>query len=199
MAVVGQSVALYDLTTYTFGQKTERHEKDKSVQARLQRWEDDYHKEGMRCTVEGVLLVHQHNHPHILLLQVGNSFFKLPGGKLRPGEGAEDGLKRKLTSKLAPEYEGYTPDWQPGELLCSWWRPHFDQTVYPYVPPHITSPKECRQVFLVPLPDKCYFAVPKNLKLLAVPLFDLYENAQRYGPVIAGLPQLLSRFNFNYM
>lgn len=88
---------------------------------------------------------------------------------------------------------------QAGELLCSWWRPHFDQAVYPYVPPHITEPKEQRQIFLVPLPDKCCFAIPKNLKLLAVPLFDLYENAQRYGPVIAGLPQLLSRFHFTYV
>jgi hypothetical protein len=33
--------------------------------------------EGIRRSVEGVLLVHQHNHPHVLLLQIGNSFFKL--------------------------------------------------------------------------------------------------------------------------
>ena len=38
------------------------------------------------------------------------------------------------------------------------------------------------------------FAVPKNLKLLAVPLFDLYDNLNRYGPVMAGIPQLVSRF-----
>lgn len=25
-------------------------------------------------------------HPHVLVLQVKNSFFKLPGGRLRPGE-----------------------------------------------------------------------------------------------------------------
>jgi hypothetical protein len=27
--------------------------------------------------VEGVLVVHHHNHPHVLLLQIGNTFFKL--------------------------------------------------------------------------------------------------------------------------
>jgi len=40
----------------------------------------------MRRTVEGILLVQEHNHPHVLLLQLGQSFFKLPGGRLRAGE-----------------------------------------------------------------------------------------------------------------
>lgn len=31
----------------------------------------------MRRVVEGILIVHHHNHPHILLLQIGGSFFKL--------------------------------------------------------------------------------------------------------------------------
>ena len=30
--------------------------------------------------------VQEHNHPHILLLQIGNTFCKLPGGRLKPGE-----------------------------------------------------------------------------------------------------------------
>ena len=37
------------------------------------------------------------------------------------------------------------------------------------------------------------FAVPRNHKLVAAPLFELYENATGYGPVIACLPQVLSR------
>ncbi len=45
-----------------------------------------YRKEGVRRSVDGVLLVWEHNHPHVLLLQLGSSFFKLPGGRLRPGE-----------------------------------------------------------------------------------------------------------------
>ena len=31
-------------------------------------------------------------------------------------------------------------------------------------------------MYVVQLPEKCFFAVPKNLKLLAVPLFELYTN-----------------------
>jgi cleavage and polyadenylation specificity factor subunit 5 len=56
--------------------------------------------------------VQEHNHPHILLLQIGNSFFKLPGGRLKTGENEIEGLKRKLTSKLAPTASSIQPDWQ---------------------------------------------------------------------------------------
>ena len=45
-----------------------------------------YRREGIRRSVEAVILVHDHNHPHVLLLQLGSAFFKLPGGRLRPGE-----------------------------------------------------------------------------------------------------------------
>lgn len=48
-----------------------------------------YAKEGVRKSVDAVLLVYEHGHPHVLLLQVGASFFKLPGGRLRPGEGGK--------------------------------------------------------------------------------------------------------------
>jgi hypothetical protein len=37
-------------------------------------------------------------------------------------------------------------------------------------------------------------AVPKNMKLLAIPLFELYDNAARYGPQLSAIPHLLSRF-----
>lgn len=33
-----------------------------------------------------LMQVQEHNHPHILLLQIGNTFCKLPGGRLKPGE-----------------------------------------------------------------------------------------------------------------
>jgi cleavage and polyadenylation specificity factor subunit 5 len=98
-------------------------------------------KEGMRTSVEGILLVQEHNHPHILLLQIGNSFFKLPGGRLKTGENEIEGLKRKLTSKLAPTASSIQPDWQVGECAAMWWRPNFETLLYPYCPPHITKPK----------------------------------------------------------
>ncbi len=41
--------------------------------------------------------------------------------------------------------------------------------------------------------------VPKNLKLLAVPMFELYDNSHRYGSHIASIPQLISRMDIRYM
>ncbi|EMS64991.1 Cleavage and polyadenylation specificity factor subunit 5 [Triticum urartu] len=174
---------------------------------------DSYMKEGMRTSVEAILLVQEHNHPHILLLQIGNTFCKLPGGRLKPGESEIEGLKRKLCSKLAVNSPSFPPNWQVGECVAEWWRPNFETVMYPYCPPHITKPKdlgfrngndqfdeqECKKLFIVHLTEREYFAVPRNLKLLAVPLFELYDNVQRYGPVISTIPQQLSRFQFNML
>jgi cleavage and polyadenylation specificity factor subunit 5 len=52
-------------------------EKDTSVKDRLKRMKRMYETEGVRRTVDGILLVHKHGHPHILLLQIGNTFWKL--------------------------------------------------------------------------------------------------------------------------
>ena len=79
--------------------------------------------------------------------------------------------------------------WHVDEPLGTWWRPHYEPHLYPYVPAHVTRPAECRRLYAVRLPTKHAFAVPKNYKLVAVPLCDLYDNAAQYGPVIASLPQ----------
>lgn len=198
MASFGQTaVTVYPIANYNFGVKGPRHEKDKSVNDRLLRMRAKYLKEGPRRGVEGILLVQDHGHPHILLLQIGSSFYKLPGGRLRPGETEIEGLKRKLASNLSPEEASLATDWEVGDCAGIYWRPNFENNIlYPYLPPHITKPKECKKLFIVPLPERCYFSVPRNLKLIAVPFFELYENTQRYGPVISALPQMLSRFHF---
>ena len=67
--------------------------------------------------------------------------------------------------------------------IGNWWRPNFEPKEYPYIPPHITKPKEQKKLFLVQLPEKAFFAVPRNYKLMAAPLFELYDNPQGYGPM----------------
>lgn len=62
---------LYPLSNYTFGTKDPMYEKDRTVEARFNRMREDFEKYGMRRSVEGVLLVHEHNLPHVLLLQLG--------------------------------------------------------------------------------------------------------------------------------
>ncbi|XWS50535.1 hypothetical protein CRYUN_Cryun12cG0095200 [Craigia yunnanensis] len=182
--VTSSVVNTYPLSSYTFGTKEPKMEKDTSVADRLARMKINYMKEGMRTSVEAILLVQEHNHPRILLLQIGNTFCKLPGGRLKPGENEIEGLKRKLTSKLGANSPALVPDLQIGECVAIWWRPNFETIMYPYCPPHITKPKECKKLFLVHLSEKEYFAVPKNLKLLAVPLFELYDNVQAYNAIM---------------
>lgn len=67
----------YPLSNYKFGTKEALYEKDQSVAARFQRMRDDFEKQGMRRSVDAVLVVHEHGLPHVLLLQLGTSFFKL--------------------------------------------------------------------------------------------------------------------------
>uniref|UniRef100_A0A8C0JUY8 Cleavage and polyadenylation specificity factor subunit 5 n=1 Tax=Canis lupus dingo TaxID=286419 RepID=A0A8C0JUY8_CANLU len=183
----------YPLTNYTFGTKEPLYEKDSSVAARFQRMREEFDKIGMRRTVEGVLIVHEHRLPHVLLLQLGTTFFKLPGGELNPGEDEVEGLKRLMTEILGRQ-DGVLQDWVIDDCIGNWWRPNFEPPQYPYIPAHITKPKEHKKLFLVQLQEKALFAVPKNYKLVAAPLFELYDNAPGYGPIISSLPQLLSRY-----
>jgi len=122
-----QTIDLYNLANYNFGAKEPQLEKDRSVPERLQRMKENYEKEGMRRSVDAVLLVHLHNHPHVLLLQLGNhqkGFFKLPGGTCRPDENEVQCLERKLVKRLAPK--GINPKWQIGDCISTWYRPNFD-------------------------------------------------------------------------
>lgn len=41
--------------------------------------------------------------------------------------------------------------------------------------------------------------MPKNMKLLAVPLFELYDNTARYGPQLSAIPHILSKYNFEFV
>ncbi|KAI1712130.1 nucleotide hydrolase domain-containing protein [Ditylenchus destructor] len=86
--------------------------------------------------------------------------------------------------------------WNVRDILATWWRPNFDPSRYPYIPAHITQPKEYIRLFLVQLPEKAMFLVPLNFKLVAAPLFELFDNSEGYGPLISSLPQVLSRFKF---
>lgn len=36
--------------------------------------------------------------------------------------------------------------------------------------------------------------MPKNMKLMAIPLFELYDNTARYGPQLSSLVTCLSRW-----
>lgn len=196
-------------------------------------------------SVEGVLLLHLHDHPHVLLLRhdggkaltqsrvlpatnTNNSaVFRLPGGRCRKGEPEEMCLVRKLGRDLLSEAKAPTSSrsvenersdtvvevgvshnttaasssFRVGEVLARWYRPHFDPFMYPYIPAHVAESdvKEVRTIFLVHLPPQMLLTVTHpDTQLVAAPLFDLYENTAKYGPIISSIPTLLSRVNINY-
>ncbi|KAL9224237.1 hypothetical protein vseg_000297 [Gypsophila vaccaria] len=187
-------VDIFPLSGYFFG--SSKHPillKDRS----LSRFRANYEARGLRTCVQAVILVELFKHPHILLLQVKNSTFRLPGGRLRIGEQDIEGLRRKLSRKLSLDEGDNEAEWEVSECLGMWWKPDFETLFYPYLLPNIKSPKECAKVFLVKLPVSRKFIVPKNMKLLAVPLCQLHENHKTYGTIIAGIPQLLSKYSFN--
>lgn len=151
-----ETIRLYPLSNYTFGVKETQPEEDPSVVARLRRLEEHYAEHGMRRTCEGILVCHEHNHPHILMLQIANAFFKLPGDYLRPEDDELGGFKTRLDERLAPvgrlgegEEAG---DWEVGECLAQWWRPNFETFMYPFIPAHVTRPKECKKLYFIQLP-----------------------------------------------
>ncbi|CAF1966814.1 unnamed protein product [Brassica napus] len=187
-----------------------------------------------------LVLVELFKHPHVLLLQYRNSIFKLPGGRLRPGESDIEGLKRKLASKLSVNENVLVSGLEVGECIGMWLRPNFETLMYPFLPPNVKHPKtivglsvpreyipfqevgqffhsqcmqsmlptipgnprcspilsslsrsaavgclssifffsvqECLKLFLGRLALHQQFFVPKNFKLLAVPLSQIHEN-----------------------
>ncbi|KAH1209432.1 Pre-mRNA cleavage factor Im subunit 1 [Glycine soja] len=159
---------IYPLSSYYFGSKDVFPSKYLTAADRVLRMKSNYAARGIRTCVEAVVLVELFKHPHLLLLQIRNSIYKLPGGRLRPGESDTDGLKRKLARKLSIIEDGDGSEWE-----------------------------ECIKVFLVKLPESRKFIVPKNMRLLAVPLCQVHENHKTYGKIISGVPQLLSKFSFN--
>ncbi|GAB2218094.1 hypothetical protein Droror1_Dr00001312 [Drosera rotundifolia] len=189
---------LYPLSCFYFGSKEARRpSRDETVAERVSRLKSNYEARGLRACVEAVILVELFKHPHLLLLQVRNSFFKLPGGRLKPGESDIEGLRRKLCSKLSSDEDSNLMQWEVGECLGKWWRTDFETLYYPYLSPNIKKPKECIKLFIVKLRAHQRFTVPKNMKLLAVPLSQTHDNHKTYGTIIAGIPQLLSKFSFN--
>ncbi len=64
----------YPLSNYTFGVKESGlGDWETSYHQRMANLEAHYAKYGIKRTVEAVLVTYEHNHPHILLLQLGDS------------------------------------------------------------------------------------------------------------------------------
>ncbi|KAL0333739.1 UNVERIFIED_CONTAM: Pre-cleavage factor Im subunit [Sesamum angustifolium] len=186
---------VYPLSCYYFGSRDSVPFKNETVADRVLRMKANYDAYGTRNCVAAVIVIcvvdssvlNAVGISDLLISYVSalqpeqvvmdkNSIYKLPGGRLRPGESDIQCLKRKLSSKLSAGEDGRGPEWEIGECLGVWWRPGFETLLYPYLPPNTKRPKECIKLFLVKLPTSRRFIVPKNFRLLAVPLCQLHDN-----------------------
>ena len=123
-----------------------------------------------------------------------------PGDYLPPDAEEIPAFTTLLNSRLAPINP--TPqdlEWDIGDCLAQWWRPNHETFLYPFLPAHCTRPKELKKLYFVHLPPTKVLSVPKNMKLLAVPLYELYDNTARYGPQLSAIPHYLSRYRFEFV
>eukprot|EP00759_Apiculatamorpha_spiralis_P044737 PhF_6_TR41641/c0_g1_i1/m.63112/K14397/NUDT21, CPSF5, CFIM25; cleavage and polyadenylation specificity factor subunit 5 len=196
---------IYPIDYYNFCDKQPHKPlRDCSSPSRLQRLKRKYDEKGTVRSVSAVIVVHQNSHPCIFVLQSSPSLnsveYRLPGGKCREGEDDITCLQRKIIKFLGQEGNSNVGEatFTVRELIAEWVRPNFESLLYPYLPPHVSKPKEVRRVYMVQLPPSYTFSIPKNMKLLAVPLIELYDN-NRYGcALLAALPQCMSRYSLNY-
>nr|POE86651.1 pre-mrna cleavage factor im 25 kda subunit 2 [Quercus suber]POE87646.1 pre-mrna cleavage factor im 25 kda subunit 2 [Quercus suber] len=172
-AVQPPTIRLYPLSNYTFGTKETQPEEDPSVKDRLKRLEEHYEQ---------------------------------PGDYLAPEADEREGFKARLNERLAPpansslaSTDPEESDWDIMDTLAQWWRPNFETFMYPYLPPHVSRPKELKKLYFIQLPKSKVLSVPKNMKLLAVPLFELYDNTGRYGPQLSAIPHYLSRYRWEFV
>ncbi|KAL0209682.1 hypothetical protein RCL1_008520 [Eukaryota sp. TZLM3-RCL] len=187
---------LYPITSYNILTRDPVPVQDATANDYFSRMSDDVARFGPRLSVEAIFLTHNHGYPHVLLFKsdVPNDFrkYRLPGGKLLPGESEVDGLKRKLSTKLDPHG---VVDWDVGEIVATYYRPEFSPQLVPFIPPSVSTPKEKVLVFVVQLPPKAEFFQAKNHKLVAIPLDELYDRSSEYGKYLAEIPIYLSRVN----
>ena len=80
-----------------------------------------------------------------------------PGDYLRAEDDEIEGFKARLNERLAPvgtqfTGEGVNDEWVVGDTLAQWWRPNFETFMYPFIPAHVTRPKECKKLYFIQLP-----------------------------------------------
>jgi cleavage and polyadenylation specificity factor subunit 5 len=80
-----------------------------------------------------------------------------PGDYLPHDADEIEGFKIRLNERLAPignqfSNDGSEGEWEIGETLAQWWRPNFETFMYPFIPPHVSRPKECKKLYYIQLP-----------------------------------------------
>lgn len=117
--------------------------------------QDAYLREGTRRSVAAVFLVHRAEYSHVLLLlDQQQQKHSLVTFKYKTWQKPREVLQEKLLKHLikpdpgskrkwvAQQLAGEGSEMEVGEFLGEWWRGEFDDELVPYLPPHVTRPKE---------------------------------------------------------
>ncbi|KAJ3370738.1 hypothetical protein HDU91_005904 [Kappamyces sp. JEL0680] len=170
-AASSRTLTLGNIRDYAFEPQEAQAEGDEKFSERMAVLRQEYESKGPRTTVLGVLLVHDHEIPHVLVLKLPNNTCKLPGDALAVGEDERLGLQRHISKKLslakpapaplATESKEAAPAdavdaglFEIGELLGTLYRPNFEPHLYPYLPAHIKRAKEIKKIYHVHLPEE---------------------------------------------
>ncbi|EGD77564.1 hypothetical protein PTSG_08662 [Salpingoeca rosetta] len=194
MAFQHRHVDIFPNSNYKILKDDSKTEPKSAMDEKLMALMHKFNETGLVETMQLVMLVEQHGHPHVLLLQPHPKFSLLPHTEIKPDETSKETVHRILQEQFQVA-EPALNQFRIVDLAAVWWRPHFEQPTYPYQPPHVTKPKERIQVVLVQMPESCDFVVPGNGNVRAVPLIELYDNKESFGQLIATLPQTLSRYD----
>merc|ERR1712224_44868 len=121
--------------------------------------------------------------------------FELPGGHIKALDNEVEDPRKKLNKQLMPSLKELSFQWEIGELVGIFYRPSHQRYIFPYIPPHVSKTKEILKIYIVQLPEKCVLSTPENQTIVAVPIFDLFDNSIQWGTLLANIPVILSRLN----
>ena len=188
------TLTIYSFSHYSFGSKEDSSiEEKESKLDKMVKLRNIFESQGMVRSVRLVVLIHEQNHPSILIFKKKNeNSFILPGGKLEPGEDEESGIQRILEKKL----QSGNFNFDEVQHLSTWYRPYYTTSFYPYLPVHITSPKETEKWYIVSLPETLKMKIPSKYELISISFYDLNANTTSFGYQLSTIPILLSKFDF---
>ena len=159
---------------------------------------NDWLKSGLKKTVHLLLVSHDNGVPSVLLLRPAHQHrWGLISGVVQPGASDVEGVNAVLKRIILKAEHGDTCQWTiPGDSLAQYWRPEFDEHTFPYLPTHVSRPKELLKIIPVILPPRCVIRVSQTTALDFVPLFEIVRGGHQYfDPMISAIPALLSKVN----
>ena len=159
---------------------------------------DRWLKQGMRRTIHLVLMSHGNGIPHVLVLRSLSHRNKWGLVKCEAEQGISDldAINATLKRCLLKSETTDVCQWTVGtECIAQFWRPEFDEFIYPYLPAHVSRPKEQLKMFIVLLPPRCVVKVVPDSALEVVPLSEIEKGGiAGFGSLLGAVPALISRF-----